>query len=91
MGNGAGDRMAHAHLPRSSTPGHHPQVAATVDGAASVALEPDSKSVGRPTLDRPREIEFEARRPTNRSGAIVNHHRAPPGGRIGPSRAPGRR
>ena len=91
MGDGAGERMAHAHLPRRSTAGRHPQVTATVDGAAPVELEPGSEKVRRPSLDRTPQIELEARRPADRSGAIINHHRAPPGGRIGPRRAPRRR
>ena len=72
-------------------PADDAQVAAAVDGAAPVAREPCSDEVGRPSLDRPPEVELEARRPADHARAIVDLDRAPLGSRVGASRAPWRR
>jgi hypothetical protein len=87
----AGQRMAHAHLPRRPAPGRHAQVAAAVDGAAPVARKPCNDKVGRPSLDRPPEVELEARRPADHARVIVDLDCAPFSSRVGASRAPWRR
>ena len=83
--------MTHAHLPRRPAPGSQTQVAAAVDGAAPVALEPGSEKIGRPSLHRPCKVQLEAGRPANHARAIVDLNRAPLRGRVGPRRAPWRR
>ena len=90
MRDGAGERMAHADLPRRSTPGHT-QVAATVDGAAPVTRERRRDQVGRPPLRRTAQVQREARRPADHPGTIVDLHRPPALGRVGMGRVPGRR
>jgi hypothetical protein len=83
--------MTHAHLPRRPAPGSQTQVAAAVDGAAPVALEPDGEKIGRPPLHRPCEVQLEAGRAANHARTIVDLDRAPLGGWVGPRRAPWRR
>ena len=89
MGDRAGQRMAHAHLPRRSTSRRHAQVAAAVDGAAPVALEPRHEKVSRPSLGRAPQVDLQAGWPTDHARVVVDLHRAPSGGRVRPSRATG--
>ena len=81
--------MAHAHLPRRSSSRRHTQVAAAVDGAAPVALEPRPEKVGRPSFGRAPQVDLQAGWPTDHARVVVDLHRAPSGGRVRPSRAPG--
>jgi len=87
MGDRAGQRMAHAHLPRRPPVRYHAQVSAAVDGAAPVALEPLRENVGRPSLDRATQVELQAGRPTDQARIVVDLDRAPSRGWVGPSRA----
>ena len=87
----AGQRMAHAYLPGRSTPRRHAQVAATVDRAAPVALEPLAEKVGGPSLDRASQVELQAWRPADHAHGVIDLYVVPAGGRIGSSRATARR
>jgi len=87
----AGQGMEYLYLPRRSPTAPHPNVAAAVDRAASMALKSGDKEVGHPALDRAPQVELETRGAADHAGAVVDLHGAPSGGRIGATGATWRR